>query len=126
MYISFNLSDQVKFNTTQVEVSRYILDIAYDNNVQNIFKTFILDKPNISFTDFNKLLNDKKIKHILDNDIINLRTRDIQYHGKFIAQSVYFDDVNIDTGFKKSIKVKLDKLTTDKTSTLIDTINLKN
>ena len=120
LYVSFNLTSQVKFNTEQVEMARYILNID-TNSKMNVFNNYILNK-NISFNEFSNILTQNAITYFLDKDVINLRPRNIKYWGQFIVQEISLETIDS----KRIFSAQLDKLTlSDNTSTKQNTISLK-
>lgn len=120
LYVSFKLTDQVKFNTEQVEVARYILNIDNTSKI-NIFNNYILNK-NISFNEFSNILTQNAITYFLDKDIVNLRPRNIKYWGQFSVQEIFTETIDA----KRIFSAKLDKLTlSDTTSNKQNTISLK-
>lgn len=120
LYVSFNLTDQVKFNTEQVEMSRYILNIDTSSKM-NVFNNYILNK-NLTFNEFSNLLIQNSITYFLDKDVINLRPRSVKYWGQFIAQEIILETIES----KRVFSVQLDKLTiSDIASTKHNTGSLK-
>lgn len=120
LFVSFNLTSQVKFNTEQVELARYILNID-TNSKMNVFNNFILNK-NLTFNEFSNLLTQNAMTYFLDKDVINLRPRNIKYWGEFAVQETFLETINS----KRVFSVKLDKLSLSDTSSInLNTISLK-
>jgi hypothetical protein len=127
LYVSFNLSNQLKFNTEDVEVSRYILNIDTDAK-KKVFNESFLSKSDISFQSFVKIMLDNDIKYFLDKSVVPLPPRTVRYSGKFTVTRIVDDsiiDPNTNTQ-KRVLKVQLDKLTyNDNQSEFIGTQSLK-
>lgn len=120
LYVSFNLTEQVKFNTEQVEMARYILNLDTSLKI-NAFNNYILNK-NISFNDFSNILSQNAITYYLDKDVINLRPRNNRYWGQFLINEVLVETINN----KRVFSVVVDKLTlSDNTTIKKDTVSLK-
>lgn len=120
LYVSFNLTEQVKFNTEQVELARYILNID-TNSKMNVFNNYILNK-NLTFNEFSNLLTQNSITYFLDKDVINLRPRAVKYWGQFTVQNIMLDTIDS----KRIFSAQLDKLNiSDISSTKQNTISLK-
>lgn len=121
LYISFDLGSQVKYNTENVEVSRYILNIDTDNK-RRVFGEYFLKKSDISYSTFSNILMTNDIKYFLDKSIIPLPPRSIRYSGKFsitkITDSSVLDSAS--NTKKRLIKAKLDKLTYNDTLSSYD------
>lgn len=130
LYVSFNLSNQLKYNTENVEVSRYILNLDTATKL-NIFNTNFLGKSDIKFSTFSKILADNNIKYFLDKQIVPIEPRTLRYYGDFSVTDVKDETLTITTAlgttaYTKALSVKLDKLTyTDSISDYINTQQLK-
>ena len=120
LFVSFNLTTQVKFNTEQVEMARYILNLDTSSKL-NVFNNYILNK-NITFNEFSNILKQNAITYFLDKDVVNLRPRNIRYWGQFVVQEILLETIDS----KRVFSAQLDKLTlSDSTSTKKNTISLK-
>lgn len=127
LYISFDLGNQVKYNTENVEVSRYILNIDNDNK-RRVFGEYFLKKSDLTYDNFANILINNDIKYFLDKSIIPLPPRTVRYSGKFSITKISDSSiVDPTTNTKKRIiKAKLDKLTYDDSlSSYLGTQNLK-
>jgi hypothetical protein len=127
LYVSFDLTNQVKYNIENVEVSRYILNIDTENK-KRVFSEYFLKKSDIAYSDFVKILLNNDIKYFLDRAVTPIPPRSVRYSGKFTITKI--DDKSIidpTTNTKKRvISVKLDKLTyNDSLSSYIGTQSLK-
>lgn len=114
LYISFDLGNQVKYNTENVEVSRYILNIDTDTK-RLVFSQYFQKKSDISYSSFSNILINNGIKYFLDKSIIPLPPRTVRYSGKFSITKIS-DSSTIDTVTntkKRLLTAKLDKLTYD-------------
>lgn len=129
LYVSFNLGDQVKYNTENVEVSRYILNIDSDAQKQ-VFNNNFLSKADIQYENFAKVLIANGITYFLDQDVIPLPPRSLRYFGNFAVTKITDDTVteqidNVNYS-KRVIRVQLDSLTyNDSQSEFLGTQSLK-
>jgi hypothetical protein len=129
LYVSFNLTGQVKYETEKIEVARYILNL--DNQTKlKLFNTRFSGKSNIKFADFSKILIDNGITFFLDKDVVDMPPRTLRYSGKYTVTNVFDDTltstvngVNIQN---RVLRVQLDKLTyNDNQSKYLGTQSLK-
>ena len=129
LYVSFNLGDQVKYNTENVEVSRYILNINSDTQKQ-VFNNNFLSKADIQYENFAKVLISSGITYFLDQDVVPLPPRSLRYFGNFAVTKITDDTVteqidNVNYS-KRVIRVQLDSLTyNDSQSEFLGTQSLK-
>lgn len=129
LYVKFDLTNQVKFNTESVEVSRYILNLDSETKVR-IFDENFKDRDDIQYQNFTKILLNNDIKFFLDKEITRVEPRKLRFWGTFSVTQI-FDDVETqiseDVEFqKKVLKVKLDKLLyNDSKSEFLGTSSLK-
>lgn len=129
LYVKFDLSNQIKFNTENVEVSRYILNVDSDDK-KRVFTTNFLGKDDVKYQDFAKLLLDNNITYFLDKDITPLPPRTVRYFGSFTVTKITDDTVmeTIDSvNYQKRIlRLQLDKLQySDSSSQYLLTQSLK-
>jgi len=129
LYVSFNLGDQVKYNTENVEVSRYILNINSDTQKQ-VFNNNFLSKADIKYENFAKVLIASGITYFLDQDVVPLPPRSLRYFGNFavtkITDDTVTEQINNVNYSKRIIKVQLDSLTyNDSQSEFLGTVSLK-
>jgi hypothetical protein len=115
LYVSFNLANQIKYNTENVEVSRYILNLNTSTKL-NIFNTNLLGKSDISIADFNKILLDNNITYFLDKQIVQIEPRTLRYYGSFSVTDIKSEILTVttstgSTAYTNVLSVKLDKLT---------------
>lgn len=129
LYVKFNLTDQVKFNTENVEVSRYILNIDTDTK-RRVFEENLQDREDIQYQKFVKILLDNNITYFLDKEIKRLEPRSLRYWGNFSVTKIT-DDTETETSDnvnfqKRVLRVKLDKLNyNDSASEFLGTVSLK-
>jgi hypothetical protein len=64
MYVSYDLTDQVKFNTENVDVARYILSLDTFEKTQ-VFEQRLKGRSDINYDDFVKILIDYNIAYFL-------------------------------------------------------------
>jgi hypothetical protein len=116
LYVSFDLTNQIKFETEKIEVARYILNLDSDEKLR-IFNEKFFRKSDIKFQEFVKTLLDSDIKFFLDKDMIDMPARTLRFSGNFTVTNVFDDTisetVNNSTVQKRVLRVKLDKLTYD-------------
>jgi hypothetical protein len=129
LYVSFNLGDQVKYNTENVEVSRYILNINSDTQKQ-VFNNNFLSKADIKYENFAKVLIASGITYFLDQDVVPLPPRSLRYFGNFavtkITDDTVTEQINNVNYSKRIIRVQLDSLTyNDSQSEFLGTVSLK-
>jgi hypothetical protein len=129
LYVTFDFSNQIKVNTENVEVSRYILNLDTAEKIR-IYQDNFANKPDIKFQTFVRLLLDNNITYFLDQDVIPVPPRSLRYWGNFSVTNV-FDDTLTETidGVnyqKRVLRVQLDKLVyNDRQSELLGTQSLK-
>ena len=63
LYVSFDLTNQVKYNTENIEVARYILNLDTIEK-QNLFNRDMLNKSDINYQSFVKTIIDNNISYI--------------------------------------------------------------
>jgi hypothetical protein len=129
LYVTFDLTNQVKYNTENVEVSRYILNIDTDTK-KKIFNETFASKADIDYQAFAKVLVDNNITYFLDKDITALPPRNVRYYGSFAVNKITDDTITetIDnvTYSKKAIRVTLDTLNyNDSQSEFLRTSSIK-
>jgi hypothetical protein len=116
LYVSFDLTNQIKFETEKIEVARYILNLDTDEKLR-IFNTKFFRKSDVKFQEFVKTLLDYDIKFFLDKDMIDMPARTLRFSGNFTVTNIFDDTisetVNNSTVQKRVLRVKLDKLTYD-------------
>lgn len=129
LYIKFDLTNQIKFNTENVEVSRYILNIDNEEKTR-VFKENFLEKDDIIYQNFVDILVNNNITYFLDKDVTTLPPRTVRYYGNFAVTKITddtltetIDNVNYQ---KRVLRVQLDKLNySDSQSKFEDTNSLK-
>lgn len=113
LYISFNLTGQVRTDIEKIEVSRYILNLDTQEKIR-IFNNNFQNKADIKFADFVQTLLDNGISYFLDNDLIDMPARTLRYSGNFTVTNIVDDTipetVNGSTVQKRILRVQLDKL----------------
>lgn len=129
LYVSFNLTNQIKFNTENVEVSRYMLNLDTASKL-SIFNTNFLNKSDINYSTFLQIINDNNITYFLDKNTVETTPRTLQYFGNFTVTDVKDDTIteviNGETIYKKLLSIKIDKLTySDSSSAYLNTKQLK-
>lgn len=114
LYISFNLTGQVRTDTEKIEVSRYILNLDTPEKLR-IFNSNFANRSDIRFADFVQILLDNGISYFLDNDLIDMPARTLRYSGNFTVTNIVDDTVsetiNGSSVQKRVLRVQLDKLT---------------
>ena len=95
LYVTFDLSGQVKSNTETVQVHRYILNLDTQAK-KDIFDANFLGSSTVQFQRFVELLRDNEITYFLDEDVVALPPRTVRYHGKFSVTDM-FDDTETTT-----------------------------
>jgi hypothetical protein len=129
LFVKFDLTNQIKFNTENVEVSRYILNLDTDDKIR-VYKDNFSNKPDIKFAAFVRTLIDNNITYFLDRDVIQVPPRSLRYWGKFSVINVFDDTVtetinNINYQ-RRVLRVQLDKLNyNDSQSEFLGTQSLK-
>ena len=113
LYVTFDLTNQVKYNTENVEVSRYILNIDNEDK-KRVFDETFANKSDINYQSFAKVLVDNNITYFLDREITPLPPRSVRYYGSFTVNKIT-DDTSTETidnvtYSKKAIRVTLDTL----------------
>jgi hypothetical protein len=129
LYITFDLTNQIKFNTENVEMSRYILNLDTEDKIR-IYKDNFANKSDIQFQNFVKVLLDNNITYFLDKDTVQLPPRSLRFWGNFTVMNVYDDTltetVNSVNYQKRVLRVQLDKLQfNDRNSEFLGTQSLK-
>jgi hypothetical protein len=129
LYITFDLTNQIKFNTENVEMSRYILNLDTDDKIR-IYKDTFANKSDVKFQNFVKVLLDNNITYFLDKDIVQLPPRSLRYWGNFTVMNVFDDTltetINSVNYQKRVLRVQLDKLQfNDRNSEFLGTQSLK-
>jgi hypothetical protein len=129
LYVSFNLGNQVKYNTENVEVARYILNIDSDAK-KRAFNQNFGGRSDISYENFGKVLVQNNITYFLDQDTITVPPRSLRFYGNFsvtkITDDTITEQVNNVNYKKKAIRVQLDKLSyNDSQSEFLGTRSLK-
>lgn len=82
LYVSFDLTGQVKSNTERVEVRRYILNLDSDAKVA-AFNDRLKNASDVTFEEFTELLSEYSITYFLDEDVLDLPPRTVRYNGTF-------------------------------------------
>ena len=113
LYVTFDLTNQIKFNTENVEVSRYILNIDSEAK-RRIFDENFGRRSDVQYQKFAKILVDNNITYFLDRDVNSLPPRSVRYFGNFSVIKITDDTIvqtidNVDYT-KKAIRVFLDTL----------------
>jgi len=129
LYVSFNLTGQVKYETEKIEVARYILNLDNPTKLK-LFNTRFSGKSNIKFADFSKILIDNGITFFLDKDVVDMPPRTLRYSGKYTVTNVFDDTltsiINGASVQNRVLRVQLDKLTyNDNQSKYLGTQSLK-
>lgn len=113
LYVSFDLSDQIKPNTENVEIHRYILNLDTEAKKKLFDKNF-KGNSNILFQDFYSIVLDNNITFFDDNEVVSLPPRSLRFFGDFAVTDV-FDESTTETldGVlyqKRVLKLRLDTL----------------
>ena len=129
LYVKFDLTNQIKYNTENVEVSRYILNIDSDNK-KRVFTDNFLNKDDIQYQNFAKTILDNNITYFLDKDVTALPPRSVRFFGSFTVTKITDDTVTetIDSVNyqKRVLRIQLDKLQySDSSSQYLLTQSLK-
>jgi hypothetical protein len=129
LFIKFDLTGQMKFNTEDVEVARYILNIDSEAK-KKIFNDNFLNRSNIQYQAFAKVLLDNNITYFLDKDTTGLPPRSVRYYGTFsvtkITDDTVSETINSVTYQKRILRLQLDKLQyNDNQSEFLGTQSLK-
>lgn len=129
LYVSFNLTGQVKYETEKIEVARYILNLDTPAKL-SLFNTRFSGKSNIKFADFSKIMIDNGITFFLDKDVVDMPPRTLRYSGKYTVTNIFDDTLSsvIDgvSVQNRVLRVQLDKLTyNDNQSKYLGTQSLK-
>jgi hypothetical protein len=82
LYISWDLSDQISSDTTNVIVQRYLLKCNNPLKI-TIFNRSFKGKNNINYSDFVKTLVKYQIQYTVDEDVRQLPPRQKRYSGEF-------------------------------------------
>jgi hypothetical protein len=114
LYVTFNLTGQVKADTENIEVARYLLNLDTPEKLK-IFNERFNGNSNIKFAEFVQILLDNGISYFLDQEVIDMPPRTIRYSGDFTVMNVFDDTVtetiNSANVQKRVLRVQLDKLT---------------
>ena len=129
LYVSFDLTNQVKYNTENVEIARYILNLDTQRK-KTFFEKNLLNNSEIEYTSFIKKLVDSDISFFLDKAVVDLPPRSLRYSGDFmvvnindVTETVIVDSANVQ---KRFLQLQLDKLTyNDNRSQYLGTVSLK-
>lgn len=129
LYVSFDLTNQVKYNTENIEVARYILNLDTTDK-QRVFNRDFLNKSDINFQTFAKSLRDNSITYFLDKSVVDMPPRTLRYSGSFIVMNVndttISETINNATVQKRALQIRLDKLVyNDNQSKYQGTMSLK-
>ena len=129
LYVSFNLTGQVKYETEKIEVARYILNLDTPAKLK-LFNVRFSGKSNIKFADFSKILIDNGVTFFLDKDVVDMPPRTLRYSGKYTVTNIFDDtittNVNGASVQNRVLRVQLDKLTyNDNQSKYLGTQSLK-
>jgi hypothetical protein len=129
LYVTFDLTNQIKFNTENVELSRYILNLDTQDKIR-VFQDNFAGKSDIKFQSFVRILLDNNITYFLDRDVIDVPPRSLRYWGNFSVINIYDDTltetVNSVNYQKRVLRVQLDKLNyNDRQSEFLGTQSLK-
>jgi len=129
LYVSFNLTGQVKYETEKIEVARYILNLDTPAKLK-LFNTRFSGKSDVKFADFSKIMIDNGITFFLDKDVVDMPPRTLRYSGKYTVTNIFDDTLTsvIDGASiqNRVLRVQLDKLTyNDNQSKYLGTQSLK-
>lgn len=129
LYVTFDLSTQIKYNTERFEYARYILNLDTSEKIK-IFNNVFSGKSDIKYQDFVQILIDNGISYFLDRDVENLPPRTLRYSGNFSVTNIYDDTITtVQNGVNvqdRVLQVQLDKLNyNDNQSRYIGTQQLK-
>lgn len=129
LYVKFDLTNQIKFNTENVEVARYILNIDSESK-KRVFNNQFSGKSDIQFQSFIKALLDNNITYFLDRSVTQVPPRSVRFWGNFtvtkITDDTVSENVNSVTYQKRVLRLKLDKLQyNDTSSQFLGTQSLK-
>jgi hypothetical protein len=113
LYVSFDLTGQVKYETENIEVARYILNLDSDQKVR-VFNQNFNGKSDIAFEKFVKTILDNNITFFLDKEVIDMPPRKLRFSGNFTVTNM--TDVTVDetidsaTFQKRILRLQLDTL----------------
>ncbi len=129
LYVSFDLTGQVKPTTENVHVNRYILNLDSAAK-KRVFETSLKGSSEIQFQRFYEIIRDANITYFLDEDVVPLPPRTVRYHGKFAVTDMYDDtDTSVVDGVsyqQRVLRLRLDTLQyNDRTSQFLLTQSLK-
>ena len=129
LYVSFDLTNQIKYNTEKVEVARYILNLDTIEK-QNLFSRDMLNRSDINYQSFVKSIIDNNISYFLDKSTVDMPPRTLRYSGDFMVMNI--NDVTVTETInnaqiqKRSLQLQLDKLVyNDNQSEYLGTVSLK-
>jgi len=129
MYVTLDLSGQIPINTENVLVRRYLLQIDNEDN-RKYFNKNLKGRSDIGFTELVNSLLAQSIQFILDEEILAVPPRTVNYTGGFdVIKISDVDKQVLVNGVSSNIRrktYKLNKLTyTDVSSGFSDTLSLK-
>ena len=113
MFVTYDLTNQVKFNTENVDVARYILSLDTFEKTQ-VFEQRLKGRSDISFDDFERILIDYNIAYFLDKAVTEVPPRSVRFYGDFSVLNVEDSTIsNVVDGVtiqNRQIIVQLDNL----------------
>ena len=129
LYVSFDLTNQVKYNTENVEIARYILNLDTQQK-KTLFEREYLNNSSIDYISFIKKIVNNNITYFLDKSVVDMPPRSLRYSGDFmiinindVTETVIVNEANVQ---KRYLQLQLDKLTyNDNRSQYLGTISLK-
>jgi hypothetical protein len=129
LYVSFDLTNQIKFNTENVEVARYILNLDTIEK-QNLFSRDMLNRSDINYQSFVKSLIDNNITYFLDKAVVDMPPRTLRYNGDFFVMNIndttVTETINNAQIQKRALQLQLVKLVyNDNQSEYLGTVSLK-
>jgi hypothetical protein len=129
LYVSFDLTNQIKYNTENIEVARYILNLDTIEK-QNLFSRDMVNRSDINYQAFVKQIIDNNISYFLDKSVIDMPPRTLRYSGDFMVMNIndttVTETVNNAQVQKRSLQLQLDKLVyNDNQSEYQGTMSLK-
>jgi len=90
LYIALDFSDKIDIATEDVKVKRYILDLS-ESVIQEHFDNNFKGSSSINHDLFNSFLTDNNISYELDEDIVKMPPRTVNYEGNFSVISILKD-----------------------------------
>jgi hypothetical protein len=113
MFVTYDLTNQVKFSTETVNVARYILNLDTFEKTQ-VFEQRLKGRSDISYDDFTRILIDYNISYFLDQDVTVVPPRTVRFYGDFSVLGVedstvstVVDGITIEN---RQVSVQLDNL----------------